>query len=236
LIGTWIAGTLIALATLILGLARLSWIRSRARRLDDGMWPALARDIARANGIRRPITLLHSDHPSLLFTWGFWRPIVVLPRDASEWSLERAHIVLCHELAHVRRGDWLALLTAGVFVVGRDDGVYRPQAEQAARALHVSLSTFRRDMRAGVAFDEDYLATSGAIIAYRKATNWAPLDPGEAPSDLRSFYRTMTERDGPHGGRFRAAADEHQDAEHNGERPGFSDRSHGAPVPSVSVV
>jgi CubicO group peptidase (beta-lactamase class C family) len=58
------------------------------------------------------------------------------------------------------------------------------------------------DMRAGVAFDEDYLATSGAIIAYRKATNWVPLDPGEAPSDLRSFYRTMTERDGPHGGRF----------------------------------
>ncbi|HKM70033.1 MAG TPA: serine hydrolase [Stellaceae bacterium] len=58
------------------------------------------------------------------------------------------------------------------------------------------------DMRTGVAFDEDYLATSGAIIAYRKATNWIPLDPGEAPSDLRSFYRAMTERDGPHGGRF----------------------------------
>jgi CubicO group peptidase (beta-lactamase class C family) len=29
-----------------------------------------------------------------------------------------------------------------------------------------------------------------------------PLDPGEAPSDLRSFYRAMTERDRPHGGRF----------------------------------
>jgi CubicO group peptidase (beta-lactamase class C family) len=57
-------------------------------------------------------------------------------------------------------------------------------------------------MRAGVAFDEDYLATSGAIVAYRKATNWVPLDPGEAPSDLRSFYRAMTERDGPHGGCF----------------------------------
>jgi CubicO group peptidase (beta-lactamase class C family) len=65
-------------------------------------------------------------------------------------------------------------------------------------------ATMRRllDIRAGVAFDEDYLATSGPIITYRKATNWVPLDPGEVPSDLRSFFRTMTERDGPHGGRF----------------------------------
>ena len=56
------------------------------------------------------------------------------------------------------------------------------------------------DMRAGVAFDEDYLASAGPIIAYRKATNWQPLEPGEAPSDLRSFYREMTESGGPHGG------------------------------------
>ena len=58
------------------------------------------------------------------------------------------------------------------------------------------------DMRAGIAFDEDYLATSGSIIAYRKATNWNPLDPGERPSDLRSFYQEMTESAGPHGGPF----------------------------------
>jgi CubicO group peptidase (beta-lactamase class C family) len=58
------------------------------------------------------------------------------------------------------------------------------------------------DMRAGVLFDEDYLATSGPIIAYRKAVNWNPLDPGEAASDLRSFYREMTATMGPHGGPF----------------------------------
>ena len=56
------------------------------------------------------------------------------------------------------------------------------------------------DMRAGIAFDEDYLATSGAIIAYRKAANWNPPAPGDAPSDLRSFYRELTESSGRHGG------------------------------------
>jgi len=58
------------------------------------------------------------------------------------------------------------------------------------------------DMRAGVAFNEDYLATSGPIIQYRKATGWNPLGPGESPSDLHSFYQVLKEKDGEHGGRF----------------------------------
>jgi CubicO group peptidase (beta-lactamase class C family) len=58
------------------------------------------------------------------------------------------------------------------------------------------------DMRAGIAFNEDYLATSGPIIEYRKATGWNPLAPGEAPSDLHSFYGMLKETDGEHGGRF----------------------------------
>jgi CubicO group peptidase (beta-lactamase class C family) len=58
------------------------------------------------------------------------------------------------------------------------------------------------DMRAGVKFDEDYLATRGAIVEYRKATGWNALGPGEMPGDLHSFYQVLQERDGPHGGRF----------------------------------
>lgn len=58
------------------------------------------------------------------------------------------------------------------------------------------------DMRAGLAFDEDYLATSGPMIAYRKSTNWNPLGPGEAPSDLRSFYQNLKQTVRPHGQDF----------------------------------
>ena len=58
------------------------------------------------------------------------------------------------------------------------------------------------DMRAAIAFDEDYLATSGPIVQYRKATGWNPLPPGEAPSDLHAFYASLTQTDGQHGGRF----------------------------------
>lgn len=58
------------------------------------------------------------------------------------------------------------------------------------------------DMRAGVAFDEDYLATSGPIVRYREATNWNPPKPGDSPEDLRSYFSELVESDGPHGRGF----------------------------------
>jgi CubicO group peptidase (beta-lactamase class C family) len=55
------------------------------------------------------------------------------------------------------------------------------------------------DMRAGIVWDENYLATSGPIVEYRKATGWNPLGPGETPSDLKSFYVHIRETKA-HGG------------------------------------
>jgi CubicO group peptidase (beta-lactamase class C family) len=52
------------------------------------------------------------------------------------------------------------------------------------------------DMRAGIVWDEDYLAASGPIVEYRKATGWNPSD---TPSDLRSFYKKLNETR-QHGG------------------------------------
>ena len=58
------------------------------------------------------------------------------------------------------------------------------------------------DMRAGILFNEDYSATLGPIIQYRKATNWNPLAAGEPASDLRTFCQSLTRRDGDHGDGF----------------------------------
>lgn len=83
-----------------------------------------------------------------------------------------------------------------------DSPVTRYVPEVAATAYQGATIRQLLDMRAGIAFDEDYLATTGPIVEYRKATNWAPLEPGDTPSDLRSFYKNLKERDGAHGGRF----------------------------------
>ena len=58
------------------------------------------------------------------------------------------------------------------------------------------------DMRTGIRFDEDYEATTGAIIEYRKSTGWNPLEPGDVATDLRSFFNQVRDTDGAHQQRF----------------------------------
>ncbi|MGD0866725.1 MAG: M56 family metallopeptidase [Rhizomicrobium sp.] len=41
-------------------------------------------------------------------TWGFLRPVILLPKSSVFWPRERLELVLRHEMAHVRRHDSLA--------------------------------------------------------------------------------------------------------------------------------
>ena len=97
-------------------------------------------------------------------------------------------------------------LLAGVLVAR---GVLDPEASADSYVPELLGSAFEGatvrqllDMRSGLSFDEDYLATAGPIIAYRKSTGWNPLAPGETAGDLRSFLPSLRERAGPHGGKF----------------------------------
>jgi TonB family protein len=108
----WMAGVASALLALAFGLGRLAALARRARPVPDGPWTETAAQIAHQYGIVRPIVLLLSEHPSLIVTWGLRRPRIVLPAAATGWPEERVRIVLYHELAHVRRGDWPILLGA----------------------------------------------------------------------------------------------------------------------------
>lgn len=110
----WFAGAAFGLGLLGVGLARLSRLSARAARVTSGRWAEIASEIARDSAIGRPVTLLQSAHPTLLVTWGAVRPRILLSRGAVNWSDERIRLVLQHELAHIRRGDWAVQLAAEV--------------------------------------------------------------------------------------------------------------------------
>ncbi|MCU1384146.1 MAG: hypothetical protein JWL71_2843 [Acidobacteria bacterium] len=103
----WLVGFLTCLSFLVVGLVRLGWLASQSERVVNGTWTELASVLSRRFGLRRPLFLLQSDHPTLLVTWGVRHPKVILPAEARDWSADRIRIVLAHELAHIRRRDWL---------------------------------------------------------------------------------------------------------------------------------
>jgi TonB family protein len=109
---TWLIGVVAALCALAIGLARLTWLASRARRVTSGVWVDLALELSQRFRLRHPPVILCSGDSSMLGTWGVLRAKVLVPASALEWPADRIRIVLAHELAHVRRGDWMVQVAA----------------------------------------------------------------------------------------------------------------------------
>ena len=65
-------------------------------------------------GIGRRLRLVWADLPAGPATFGLIRPTIVLPTVARHWTPERLDAVLRHELAHVRRGDYAAIVLAEI--------------------------------------------------------------------------------------------------------------------------
>jgi TonB family protein len=108
LLVVWGTGSAVALFFLFAGSARLSWIASRSSTVTEAAWTRILCDVARGVGVKRKIRLVQSGDSSMPVTWGVAQPRVLLPLCASEWSEDRRRVVLAHELAHVRRLDWLS--------------------------------------------------------------------------------------------------------------------------------
>jgi TonB family protein len=107
----WAAGTIVCLTCAAVGLGRLSWLSRHAKPLA-GRWQRTLMRLVNEEPLARMPRLFQSSHPSLLLTWGIIRPAILVPPGADEWDDVRIELVLRHELAHVRRGDWLVQLLA----------------------------------------------------------------------------------------------------------------------------
>jgi CubicO group peptidase (beta-lactamase class C family) len=121
---------------------------------------------------------------------------IVFERYANDMTAATPHILMSVSKS------MLGLLAGALVARGAltpDRAVTDVVPEVAGTAYEGATIRHLLDMRAGVAFEEDYLATSGAIVAYRRATGWNPLSPGEQACDLRAFYGQMRESVRPHG-------------------------------------
>jgi beta-lactamase regulating signal transducer with metallopeptidase domain len=107
----WAAGAAALALRMVLGLA---WVRRRshpARSCPDRAWQGRVTQLATRFGIARPVRLgLVDDLPGPV-TARWWRPVILLPSAlASGMPVELLEALLAHELAHIKRHDYLVNL------------------------------------------------------------------------------------------------------------------------------
>lgn len=89
---------------IVIDVVRVALITRQATPIHG---PIAVHMLQRTFGIRRHVRVFQSDLIALPMTWGFWKPSILLPTDAANWSEERYRVVLLHELAHIKRWDYL---------------------------------------------------------------------------------------------------------------------------------
>jgi WD40 repeat protein len=111
LAAVWLVG---AFACLVIALARLAllyhWAR-RARPVRDRAWTDCLESLVERSGLPA-VDLRESPAVNSPLTLGLFRRVILLPTARRAWSAEQRALILAHELAHVRRRDFLAGLVA----------------------------------------------------------------------------------------------------------------------------
>lgn len=187
----WALGAASGLTVLALGLLRLRRHGAAANAVTDGPWRELGDEIGARLGLRRSVRLLQSRHPTLLATWGVVRPVVTLPAGAERWPSARMRVVLGHELAHVRRGDWALQLCGQLLCVVF---WFNP-------LTWVALARLRRDSE--LACDDEVLRLGSlgpdyaielldlAKVLRSPRTGWSPVMAMARPSGLERRIAAM---------------------------------------------
>lgn len=107
----WLAGALVCMAYSLLRLALLYRCARRARPIREAEWVDHLASLAKTHGMP-PVALRESRDIASPLTLGLFRPVILLPHGRRHWSAEQRTLILVHELAHVRRRDFLAGLVA----------------------------------------------------------------------------------------------------------------------------
>jgi beta-lactamase regulating signal transducer with metallopeptidase domain/DUF4097 and DUF4098 domain-containing protein YvlB len=108
----WLGGSVAVLLWAALGHLGLVRLARRAVAIDGPAWRRLLGEALVRIDPPRSVRLCTSPGVGAPVTWGWRRPVVVLPVGSETWPEDRRRVALEHELAHIARRDYLAQLGA----------------------------------------------------------------------------------------------------------------------------
>jgi HEAT repeat protein/beta-lactamase regulating signal transducer with metallopeptidase domain len=113
----WLIGLGLTLSRLLYGVVTVRRVARKGEPLTKPQWVNAVTRAALRLRLRRAVRVVASAGAPMPFITGLLRPVIVLPSAAHTWDRERRQAVLLHELAHLRRADFLAHITAQVACV-----------------------------------------------------------------------------------------------------------------------
>ena len=170
----WLAGSAIVLVWILVGMAYGWWLSLQTRRSEDTRLTDRFRWALEQVGLRRAVPLVESERLRIPVVFGWLRPRVILPANASRWPEDRLRAVLLHESAHIRRGDlarqFLAKLMCAVYW-------FNPLAWLVERKLFLAGERAADDQVIRGAFSAadyaEHLMTMSEELGFKRAPLWA---------------------------------------------------------------
>lgn len=107
----WFCGVALLTLRLLSGWVWVQRMKSHGALPARDEWQSMAVRLARRLHIRRPVRLLESTHVDVPTVIGWMKPVVLLPgATLAGLAPQQLEAILAHELAHIRRHDYLVNL------------------------------------------------------------------------------------------------------------------------------
>ena len=107
----WLAFSLIKSLKLIFNLNLTRLIRDRKSSAPAGLWMKKLDELHAQMSVSRPVLLLETAVLNVPAVYGYFKPVIFIPLGLiSKLPATQIEVILLHELAHIRRNDYLVNL------------------------------------------------------------------------------------------------------------------------------
>jgi beta-lactamase regulating signal transducer with metallopeptidase domain len=106
----WSAGLVFLLLRLAAGIWGAFRLTREGEIVRDPGWRLLLDRFLAAIRLRRKVRLKSHGEVLVPLTWGFLRPVVLVPDGHESWTEEQCSSTLAHELSHIKRADFLVMV------------------------------------------------------------------------------------------------------------------------------
>ncbi|MEN6332849.1 MAG: M56 family metallopeptidase [Phycisphaerales bacterium] len=188
-VGVWLAGVLLFSLRHLLAWTRVQQLRRMLVRPADASLRDRLSSLARKLGIERAVRLVESGLVRTPAVIGWLRPMILLPASAvTGLNPEQLEALLLHELAHIRRHDYLVNLVQTILEIL---GFYHPAVWWVSRRIRIERENCCDDVAARALGDNLRYARALASMEDLRADRPEPAMAASGGSLLARIRRLV---------------------------------------------